>query len=280
MKHTSRLWKSACSLVQPVHHKVKIDKRMLSPRFPELKYEKNDIRSPRFKPVTTHQDALHSHYLNTLKSDLLLINFEHNAQSVKGSKFTPWDGSSPYHINRPPKRPAFTGSSREVPDLHPIDWSNIPELESVVLNCYVNKGQENINYPTVAYLQLQQITSQKPSYIYSKKDMPAFSVRRGKKMGAKIILKGKPMYQFLTTLNNFVLPRIREFKGISKSNGNGFGSISIGLKPSHIKFFPEINYNEEFWPTTFGMHININTTSQTDTRAKNLLSALEIPIQT
>ncbi|CAI4349860.1 CPI_1c_G0010930.mRNA.1.CDS.1 [Saccharomyces cerevisiae] len=267
--------KSACSLVKPVHHLVKIDKSKLSPRFPELKYDKSDIRSPGFKPKDTHADRLNDHYLNTLQSDLLLINYSHNAAVVKGLKQRAWSGDSPYHLNRPPKNPR--GSKAQLPDIHPIKWSNIPRLEGVVINCFVREARENQLLAITAALQLQQITGCKPHPIFSKNDVPTWKLRKGHQMGAKVELKGKEMSQFLSTLTEIVLPRIREYKGISNQSGNRFGGISFGLTAEDIKFFPEIDANQDSWPKTFGMHININTSAQLDYQARTLLSGFQFP---
>ena len=96
-------------------------------------------------------------------------------------------------------------------------------------------------------------------------------------MGAKVELKGKEMSQFLSTLTEIVLPRIREYKGINNQSGNRFGGISFGLTPEDIKFFPEIDANQDSWPKTFGMHINVNTSAQLDYQARTLLSGFQFP---
>lgn len=272
---TSSASKAACSLVKPVHHLVKIDKSKLSPRFPELKYKKNDIRSPAFKPVATHQDRVREHYFNTLQSDILLMNYEHNSEVQQGLKLREWDGSSPYHVNREPKKPK--GSRAQLPDIKPVTWKNIPDIESVVINCYVRDAKENQLYPITAALQLQQITGCKPNSLFAKTDVPAWKVRRGTQMGAMVTLKGRPMNQFLSTLTEIVLPRIREYKGISRHTGNRFGGLSFGMTKDEVRFFPEIDANQDLWPLTFGMHININTTSQNDAQARTLVSGFGFP---
>lgn len=267
--------KSACSIIKPVHHLVKIDKTKLSPRFPELKYEKNDIRSPAFRPTATHQDRVRDHYNNTIQSDMLLISYKHDAQVKKGLKNREWDGSSPYHLNRQPRKPK--GSDAQLPDIKPVKWHNIPEIESININCYVKEAKENQLLAITAALQLQQITGCKPRPIFAKTDVPTWKVRRGTHMGAKVELKGRPMSQFLTTLTEIVLPRIREYKGIKNKSGNRFGGISFGLTPDDVKFFPEIDASQDLWPKTFGMHININTTAQTDVNARTLVSGFAFP---
>ncbi|SCU85255.1 LADA_0D06502g1_1 [Lachancea dasiensis] len=268
-------YKSACSLVKPVHHLVKVDKSKLSPRFEGLKYDKNDIRSPAFRPVATHQDRVSDYYHDTLQSDLLLINYSHKAEVKKGVKNRTWDYSSPYHVNRQVRKPK--GSEIQLPDIKPIKWHNIPAIESVVINCYVKEARENQLLPISAGLQLQQLTGCKPRPVYSRTDVPTWKVRRGTHMGAKVELKGRPMAQFLSTLTEIVLPRKREYKGISNKSGSRFGSISFGLTSEDVKFFPEIESNQDLWPKTFGMHININSSAQNDVQARTLISAFGLP---
>ncbi|CEP62031.1 mitochondrial 54S ribosomal protein uL5m LALA0_S04e06172g [Lachancea lanzarotensis] len=272
---SARTCKSACSLVKPVHHLVRIDKSRLSPRFKELQYAKNDIRSPAFKPVSTHQDRLNDHFNTTVQPDLLLINYSHKAETKIGVKNREWDYSSPYHLNRQPRKPK--GSAVQLPDMKPIKWHNIPALESVVLNCYVRESRENQLLPISAALQLQQITGSKAQPVYARTDVPSWKVRRGTHMGAKVELKGRRMTQFLSTLTEIVLPRIREYKGISNKSGNRFGGLSFGLTAEDVKFFPEIESNQDLWPKTFGMHININSSAQDDVQARTLVSGFGFP---
>ncbi|KAL3232283.1 Large ribosomal subunit protein uL5m [Nakaseomyces bracarensis] len=267
--------KAACSLVQPVHHLVKIDKSKLTPRFPELKYDKSDVRSPGFRPREVCADRVAQFYVSTVEPDMLLINYRHGESVQRGLKKREWDGSSPYHINRPLKKPI--GSAAQLPDLKPIKWGNVPGLESITLNCYVKEAKDNEMMAISAALQLQQITGVKPKNIYSKTDVPTWKVRRGHQMGAKVVLTGYEMSQFLTTLTEIVLPRIREYKGIKLSSGDRFGGISFGLNSNDVRFFPEIDSNQDLWPKTFGMHVNINTSAQTDDQARTLLSSLQFP---
>ncbi|KAK5778599.1 mitochondrial 54S ribosomal protein uL5m MRPL7 PWA37_000135 [Arxiozyma heterogenica] len=268
--------KPGCSLVPPVHHLVKIDKSKLSPRFPELKYDKDDIRSPSYRPKNTHQDRLQEHYLNTLQSDLLLINYQHEAKTERGQKKRTWDvTTSPYHVNRPLRKPQ--GPEGQRPDIHPIIWNNIPSIKSVVLNCYVSDARDNELHAISASLQLQQITGCKPSIIYSKSNVPNWKIRAGRQMGAKVKLTGLSMHQFLATLSEIVLPRIRKYRGIKITSGDSMGNISLGLTSNDVKFFPEIDANQDLWPRTFGFHITINTDAETDERARTLISAFQLP---
>lgn len=266
-----------CSIVKPVHHLVKIDKRKLSPRFPELNLEKNDIRNPAFKPVATHQDRVAEFYTNTIQSDLLLINYKHGEERKRGLKRREWDGTSPNHPSRTSRKPK--GSEVETKDLKPHTHKNIPQIESITLNCWTREAKQNANHAVSAALQLQQITNVKPQAIHSRNDCVSWGLRRGWSMGAKVELKGRPLSQFMSTLTETVLPRIREFKGFPSKGGDRNGNITFGLAPDDIKFFPEIELNQDNWYHTYGMHVTVKTSAQTDAEARTLLSAFGIPFQ-
>lgn len=270
-----RLGKSACSIVPPVHHLVQIDKQRLSPKLAALQLGPGDPRSASFRPQETRPDRVRRHYETTLAPDLLLMCYEHEADTRPGLKRREWDGTSPYHINRPLRAPK--GSKAARPDIHPVKWSNIPELEKIVINCFVNDAKENQHLAIAAALQLQQITGVKPKAIYSKTDVPTWRLRRGQQMGAKVVLTGVRMSQFLSTLTEIVLPRIREYRGIPLSSGDTLGNISFGLTHENVRFFPELDANPDLWPRIFGMQINLCTSAQSDEHARRLLSGLQLP---
>lgn len=267
--------KVGCAQVKPVHHKVKIVKKFLSPRFPDLKLDEHDIRSPKFKPFVTHEDRVQEHYFNTLQPDLLLINYRHGQQPLYGNKRRQWDMTSPYHLNRPLRKPK--GQIVPSPTILPRTDKNVPLLESVTLNCFVKDAKLYPAMAIAATLQLQQITGVKPKSIYAKTNAPNWKLRPGMKMGAKVTLQGREASQFVSTLTELVLPRMREFHGISNRSGDRYGSIAFGLTSEDVKLFPEIENNQDAWPQTFGFNITLHTTAQTDAEARILLSGLGFP---
>ncbi|KGK37515.1 hypothetical protein JL09_g3335, partial [Pichia kudriavzevii] len=247
---TCAVSKVGCAQVKPVHHKVKIIKKFLSPRFPELKLDPYDIRSPKFKPYLTHPDRVEDHYFNSLQSDLLLINYRHGQQPVYGNKRRQWDMTSPYHLNRPLRKPR--GQVVPSATIHPRTYDNVPVLEGVTLNCFVKDAKLYPAQAISAALQLQQITGVKPTPIYAKTNVPNWKLRPGMKMGAKVTLHGRDASQFVSTLTELVLPRIRDFYGISNKSGDRYGNIAFGLSGEHVKLFPEIENNQDSWPQSFG----------------------------
>lgn len=263
--------KAGVSIVKPVHHTVKYRKAQVSDRYRELLIPKNDIRSRSFRPTAVNPDRVEDYQRNTLDSDLLLISYLHKGVDKKGQKVREWDGTSPYHINRAPKPPR--GSLAQTPDIKKRDVSTIPNITEITLNTFVKDGRENTDAVIPAILQLQQITGVKPEAVYSKSNVPTWRLRPSILIGAKVSLKGRPMHQFLSTLSEIVLPRSKTFEGISNSSGDRYGNIAFGLTKEDVRYFPEIEANQDLWPKTFGMDVTFHTSAQVDPDARTLLSA-------
>lgn len=272
---TTAACKVGCAMVKPVHHRIKIDKQALSPRFPELKLKPSDIRSPHYRPYLTEEDRVKDHYFNTLASDMLLIGYRHEQVPLEGNKRRKWPMDSQYQLNRPLRKPR--GQVVPSPTIVPRNWRNIPRFETITVHCWVKDAKTKPELAIAASLQLQQMTGVKPKVVYSKTNVPTWSLRPGMRMGAKAVLAGSDASQFLTTLTEFVLPRIREFTGVSNRSGDRYGNISFGLEPEDIKLFPEIENSQDAWPKTFGVDITLHTSAQTDAEARILLSGLGIP---
>lgn len=269
--------KAAVSIKKPVHHTVKFTNAQVSERYRDLLMPKNSILSSSFRPTATHQDRVKEHHTNTVASDLLLINYFHRGVDKKGQKFREWDGTSPYHLNRTVKPPR--GSLVETPDVKRRTHQNIPEITEISLNTFVKEGRENSDAVIPAILQLQQITGVKPQAVYSKTNVPSWKLRKGILIGAKVSMKGRPMNQFLSTLSEIVLPRSKTFTGISNEAGDRYGNIAFGLTAADVRYFPEIEGNQDLWPRTFGLDVTIHTTAQVDPDARTLLSAYGLIFQ-
>ncbi len=272
---SSIILKSGCSMVQPVHHSIRIKKVNLSPKYPEVRLPKNDIRSAQFRPTAVAPDRVLDHYQNTLASDLLLNGFSHKGTSKTGLKKREWDGSSPFHINRTLRKPRSTNV--ETPNFHKRTWENIACLDKVDINCFVSRACTHPDVIINAMIQLQQITGVKPKWIFAKTAIPTWKIAKGMTVGVKVTLKGRPMTRFMSTLSELILPNIKDFKGFSNKSGDKLGNLQFGLTPRQVSFFPEIQQNSDIFTSTFGFHVNIQTTAQSDPEARVLLSGLGFP---
>ncbi|EGV66763.1 54S ribosomal protein L7, mitochondrial [Yamadazyma tenuis] len=271
----SRLNRTGYSTVEPVHHLVPINKAALRPGLQELLLPKDDIRSPGYKPTNIGQDRVRDYYDAHLKSNLMLQLYIHGEETTDGNKHRSWGTDSPYKLYRKMRKPK--GLSRATKDIKPIAPKNIPELTGININLYNREALEDSWLNISSRLQIAQITNVKPKRIFNKSNIVQWKCREGKPCGCKVHLTGEDMHQFLSTLTELVLPRIRTFQGISKKSGDHNGNISFGLSPEDIKFFPEIENFQELFPNLFGFHITLQTSARTDEQARLLLSSLGFP---
>jgi large subunit ribosomal protein L5 len=151
----------------------------------------------------------------------------------------------------------------------------IPRVEKVVLNIGLGEAMDNAKAMDAAVNDLIQIAGQKPVVTKARKDIANFKLRAGRLIGAKVTLRGEKMWSFLDRLMNIVLPRVRDFRGISPDAFDGRGNYTLGLKEQLI--FPEIEYDKI--DKVRGMEITIVTTAPDDDQARALLTMLGMPFK-
>ncbi len=157
-------------------------------------------------------------------------------------------------------------------------YSNImevPKLEKVTINMGLGEAKENAKIMESAVEEISLIAGQRPIVTKARKSIANFKVRQGMPVGAKVTLRGDNMYEFIDKLFNIALPRVRDFKGVSKNSFDGRGNYSMGIKEQLI--FPEINYDKV--DTIKGMNIVFTTTAKTDEEAAALLAGLGLPFE-
>ena len=150
-----------------------------------------------------------------------------------------------------------------------------PKLDKIVINTGVGDAVANSKALDIAVEELIQITGQKPVITKAKKSIAGFRLREGMPIGAKVTLRGERMYEFLDKLISVSLPRVRDFRGISKKSFDGRGNYTLGVKEQLI--FPEIDYEKV--TKVRGMDIVIVTTANSDEEARELLTQFGMPFQ-
>ena len=151
----------------------------------------------------------------------------------------------------------------------------IPGVTKVVVNMGVGEAAREAKLINGALEDLALITGQKPQIRRAKKSIANFKVRQGMPVGAKVTLRGDRMYAFADKFFNLSLPRVRDFKGVSKNSFDGRGNYSMGIREQLI--FPEIVYDDV--ETIKGMNIVFTTTAKTDEEAQALLELLGMPFE-
>ena len=150
-----------------------------------------------------------------------------------------------------------------------------PKLAKVVVNMGLGEAIQNIKALDAASNDMALIAGQKPVITKASKSIASFKLRKGMPIGCMVTLRRERMYEFYQKLVTIVLPRVRDFKGISPKSFDGRGNYTLGLKEQII--FPEIDYDKV--DRVRGMNITIATTAKTDEEAYELLKLMGMPFR-
>lgn len=151
----------------------------------------------------------------------------------------------------------------------------VPKLEKIVINMGVGDGAHDSKYIEAAVHDLELIAGQKPVVTKARKSIAGFKLREGQSVGAKVTLRGEKMYIFMEKLIKVALPRVRDFRGISRGAFDGRGNYTLGIKEQSV--FPEIDYDQIL--KLRGMDIVFVTTAKTNEEALELLSSFGMPFR-
>lgn len=153
--------------------------------------------------------------------------------------------------------------------------NQVPTLEKIVLNVGLGKAKDDKKTIEVAANTLRKITGQAPVDTFAKNSIAGFKLREGNKIGIKVTLRGDKMYEFMDRLVNIVLPRLRDFHGVSNKAFDKSGNFSIGLTDQSV--FPELTFDET--TTTHGLQAVFVIKSHEPAHAKALLEKFGMPFE-
>jgi large subunit ribosomal protein L5 len=154
--------------------------------------------------------------------------------------------------------------------------NQVPKLVKITINSGLGDVKDNSKSIQLAQEELKLIAGQKPVLTQAKKSVANFKIREGQSIGMKVTLRGTRMYEFFDKFISIALPRVRDFRGVSKKSFDGRGNYSMGVKEQLI--FPEISYDQV--EKVRGFDICITTTANTDEEARELLAMLGMPFAT
>lgn len=152
----------------------------------------------------------------------------------------------------------------------------VPKLKAIVINTSIKEALQDIKILENAASEIAVISGQRSVITRAKKSISNFKLRKGQAVGARVTLRKKMMYEFMSRLVNVAMPRIRDFKGVSPKSFDGQGNYTLGLTEQII--FPEINFDKV--NKVNGMNITFITTADTDKEGKALLGLLGMPFRT
>ena len=153
--------------------------------------------------------------------------------------------------------------------------NNVPRLQKIVVNMGVGAAASDHKLLDAAMNDMRIITGQQPCVTRAKKSIAGFHVREGQAIGCKVTLRGDRMWEFLDRLLSTALPRVRDFRGISRTSFDGRGNYTLGITEQLI--FPEIEYDKV--DRTRGMDITFVTTAENNENALALFEALGFPFK-
>lgn len=151
----------------------------------------------------------------------------------------------------------------------------VPKLEKIVINSGVGEATQNIKLLDKVMDELTVISGQKPVLRRARKSIAAFRLRAGMPVGASVTLRGTRMYEFMDRFVSIVMPRIKDFRGVSPKSFDGRGNYTVAIKDQLV--FPEIDYNKV--DRTNGMSITFVTSAKTDAMGRALLKHLGMPFR-
>ncbi|MGV6850843.1 MAG: 50S ribosomal protein L5 [bacterium] len=151
----------------------------------------------------------------------------------------------------------------------------VPKLTKITLNMGLGEAVGNKKILEAAVSEMALISGQKPVVTHSRKAIAGFKIREDWPIGCKVTLRGKQMYEFLDRLVNIAMPRIRDFRGMSRKSFDGRGNYSMGIKEQIM--FPEIDFDKV--DAIRGMDITFTTTAKTNDEAMALLEAFNFPFR-
>ncbi|HEY2380977.1 MAG TPA: 50S ribosomal protein L5 [Terriglobia bacterium] len=151
----------------------------------------------------------------------------------------------------------------------------VPKLEKIVINMGLGEAVANAKILDVAVDELGRISGQRPVVTRAKKSIANFKLRQHMPIGAAVTLRGERMFEFLDRLTSVVLPRVRDFRGVSTKSFDGRGNYTLGLRDQLI--FPEISYEKV--DKIRGMNVTIVTTARSDDEARELLRQFGMPFR-
>lgn len=151
----------------------------------------------------------------------------------------------------------------------------VPRLEKIVLNVGLGRAKDDKKAMEVATNTLRKITGQHPIQTTARKSIASFKLREGNKIGLKVTLRGDRMYEFLDRLINLVLPRLRDFHGVSTKSFDPSGNYSIGLTDQSV--FPELSFDET--TTSHGIQVVLVVRANAPAHSRALLEKFGMPFE-
>ncbi|EIE76549.1 hypothetical protein G6F62_004280 [Rhizopus arrhizus] len=242
--------------------------------------------SARAAPSSHGLCRLKEYYESTIAEDLMVLGYDHSRVAPPTSKHLDIESHINHILQEQQEEPKTTTEyvhrtrkgGKPVKPIQPLKHGQVvPKIDKITLHAMVKDSIHNKSNLLSAFMAFQSITGCRPDVIYAKKSVANWKLREGMPVGVKVTLKGEEMYQFMDKLVEIVLPRLKEWPGLSITAGDGNGNVALGFPPSALALFPEIEGSFDVYPKMTGFDVTFNTTAYTNTDGRLLLSAFSVP---
>ncbi|KAI8884272.1 ribosomal protein L5 [Backusella circina FSU 941] len=232
---------------------------------------------------------LREYYNNTLSEDLMVLGYDHTKVAPRTSKYPDIEAQIEKALLAEPVQSKKISAivenvvrtrkgGKPVKQIQPMKSASIiPHLDKITLHAMVKDSIHSKSNLLSAFMAFQSITGIRPDVVYARNSVANWKLREGMPIGVKVTLKGDEMYQFMDKLVEIVLPRLKEWPGLSITAGDGNGNVALGFPPSALALFPEIEGSFDVYPKMTGFDVVFNTTAYTNTDGRLLLSAFSVP---
>ncbi|KAH8664087.1 ribosomal L5P family protein [Xylariales sp. PMI_506] len=251
------------------------------PLHPVQPLPSSDPVARNFSPGPFNLPRLRQTFHSTLSSDIMTLAYHHKLPNTPDKperiRLRSWGDDTPYMANRPKRGPR--GAEVLLPLEEHITYRNIPEIRAVHIAMYMPEARKNQDHIVVGKAILQSITGAKPVATENKHSVAQWNVIKGHRTGVKVSIMGNQAYEFLDKMIHLVFPKIKEWKGVKGSTGDGAGNLAWGLESSHMMYFPEVEANYSMYPSKMisGCRIFVETTAKSDRHARLLLQSMGVP---
>ncbi|KAL6706716.1 54S ribosomal protein L7, mitochondrial [Coniothyrium glycines] len=278
----SRLRRRGNNHLPPGRYQYRSPKYYRGPLHPHQPPPEADPSSRLFQPGPFGLPRLEQTYQSTIASDLLALTYQHYPPGYRAPKtdqrLREWQGASPYFKNRPLRPPRGKGEVLRLLN-EPRTFRNIPKITQVTIHSMVPEAQENSANMHVAGMVLQAISNVRVESHKARHNVVGWGLRKGRYVSVTSTMEREDASHFLEKLIDVVLPRIKEWRGVPGSSGDGHGNMSFGLTPDQVALFPEIEVNYDAYPPKMipGCHITICTDATSNKDARLLLQSIGLP---
>ncbi|KAI4213715.1 MAG: hypothetical protein LQ351_003681 [Letrouitia transgressa] len=267
----------------PSRYKFRDPRYYRGPLHPHQPVAPSSPSSRVFVPGPFSLPRLQQTYTSTLAPDLLSLLYKHHPPGQLPGPSPPrlrsWDNSSPYHKNRPLRAPR--GAPRLPLLRRPITFRNIPRLEKIVVHTVIRDSDHRDSaWLHVAGMIVQAITNVRCQVYKAKENISNFGLRAKRtSMAVGVELRGEDMYCFLSKVVEVVMPKIKEYKGVSGGSGDSSGNLAFSLGKEAVSMFPEVEINYDSYPPKMipTVDVMVCTTATNDRDARLLLASMGVP---